>query len=250
MPALAVLTLACGLTGTTCACAARARDEEGVPWKPRHVRQRARIGQSRWHVKIIESSKKAWHFGTYNVRAHAARAADRAALVVFGEHTPLNLPGLLTAEERRVLSAVVDVDAYAEECRKAAPCAQPPKCCEYIGVYLPPGRAKFLAGVWVCDRNCHLGSFAASEDAARAYDEAAVLADVYAPKRQGGARELNFPSECKVRSSLHWWAHVPRCWQLSIQRGPPLSRAGQHILYWARITLCTPLFLCDRYGSR
>jgi hypothetical protein len=151
--------------------AAHARDEEGVPWKPRHVRQLFRVGQSGWQVRA-STNKKSWHFGVYNERAHAARAADRAALVVFGEHTPLNLPGLLTAEERRVLSAVVDVDTYAEECRRAAPRAQPPKCCEYIGVCLPPGHSKFQAGVRVCERTCYLGSFADSEDAARAYDVA------------------------------------------------------------------------------
>jgi hypothetical protein len=55
-----------------------------------------------------------------------------------------------------------------------------------------------MAQIYVCGRTCHLGTFAASEDAARACDEAAVLADVYAPKKIGGARKLNFPSECKV----------------------------------------------------
>jgi hypothetical protein len=150
-----------------------------------------------WQVQFFIRQSR-WHFGTYNDRAQAARVADRAALVLHGVHTPLNLPGLITAEERRVLSDVEDVAAFAEECRTTAPCARPPKSCEYIGVTWRSHRAKFEASLGVCGAKLYLGSFAASEDAACAYDKAAVLADIYAPRKRGGARELNFPSKCQV----------------------------------------------------
>jgi hypothetical protein len=173
-----------------------------VPWQPRHVKE----GDSRndqagktWLVTLrVRQHCHQWHFGTYNDRAQAARVADRAALIVLGEHTPLNLPGLITAEERRVLSALEDVAAYAEECRRTAPRAQPPKSCEYVGVSLRSDGAKFVAHVKVRGATLYLGSFAASEDAACAYDHAAVLANIYAPKKRRGARELNFPSKCQV----------------------------------------------------
>jgi AP2 domain len=179
--------------------AACARDEEGVPWQPRHVRRGARNDQAgrSWQVEC-RLRQRIWYFGTYNDRAQTARVADRAALVMFGEHTPLNLPGLITAEERRVLSAVEDVAAFAEECRTTAPCAQPPKSCEYIGVFWRSDRHKFVAQLVVCGAKLYLGSFDVSEDAACAYDKAAVLADIYAPSKRGGARELKFPSKCQV----------------------------------------------------
>jgi hypothetical protein len=150
-----------------------------------------------WQVRFC-TRQRCWHFGTYSDRAQAARVADRAALVMLGEHTPLNLPGLITAKERRALSEVEDVAAFAEECRTTAPRAQPPKSCEYIGVPSRSDRRKFEAVLRVCGTTLYLGSFAASEDAACAYDKAAVLADIYAPKKHRGARELNFPSKCQV----------------------------------------------------
>jgi AP2 domain len=189
----------CDLTRTARGFAACARDEEGVPWQPRHVNRTSwhdHAGET-WQVQFY-LRQRCWHFGTYNDRAQAARVADRAALVLLGEHTPLNLPGLITAKERRALSEVEDVAAFAEECRTTAPCAQPPKSCEYIGVHLRSDHRKFEAALRVCGTALYLGSFAASEDAACAYDKAAVLADMYAPKKRGGAREFNFPSKCQV----------------------------------------------------
>jgi hypothetical protein len=187
--------------GTARGFAACARDEEGVPWQPRHVRrgsQNDEAGQT-WQVQI-HIRRRPLLFGTYNDRAQAACVADQAALVVFGEHTPQNLPGLITAEERLVLSAVEDVASYAEDCRRLAPRAQPPKSSEYIGVNLRYDGAKFVANFCVCGATLYVGSFVASEDAACAYtyDKAAVLADICAPKKQRGARELNFPSKGKV----------------------------------------------------
>jgi hypothetical protein len=125
MQALGVHTSASGLRGMARSFVARARDAEGVPWQPRNVNQVLRG----WQVKVCRQIKRrprvsrTWYFGLCSDRAHAAQVADRAALVVFGEHTPLNLPSLLTAKERRVLSAVEDIDAYAEKCSRTAPCA-------------------------------------------------------------------------------------------------------------------------------
>jgi hypothetical protein len=149
-----------------------------------------------------------WYFGLYDDRAQAARVADRAALVTLGAHTALNLPEEISADERRALSAIQDVAAYAEECRRTAPCAQPPKECEYIGV--SRSLQKYMATVKIRGRKYYLGTFDDSEHAAAAWDEAAVLADIYVPKLRGGARKLNFPADCKVRS-LNMpdptWAH-------------------------------------------
>jgi hypothetical protein len=144
--------------------------------------------------------------GTYNDRAKAARVADRAALVVFGENTALNLPDQITMDERRALSAIQDVAAYAKECRKhrAATSAQLSEPDEYVGFTLTPDR-EFKAKIKINGKNCLLGNFDRFEDAAIAWDEAAVVADLYVPKKRGGVRELNFPAKGEVRflANLH-----------------------------------------------
>jgi hypothetical protein len=100
--------------------------------------------------------------------------------------------GLLTAEDRRVLSAVKNMDAYAEECSGTAPCAQPPKSWEYIGVTLQSDCVKFQGMILVLRPLLPSGCIHCSQDAARTPDQAAVLADMYAPRKRGGA------CECRV----------------------------------------------------
>jgi hypothetical protein len=192
----------CVLTKTAIGFAARPRDDAGVPWQPQHVRKAAKRdspGGAQWEVVVGRTQSLLWYFGAYIDRAQAAQIAHRAALVVHGEYAALNLPDQITADERRALSAIKDVAAYAEMCRKCAPCAQR-RFCEHIGVTPSPTPGKVCAHITVCRGKCHLGSFDGIEDAAAAYDEAAILADIYAPKLTGGARQLNFPAESKVGS--------------------------------------------------
>jgi hypothetical protein len=196
--------LLCILTGTAVMFAACPRDGHGLPWHPKYVEPQNSLAGQRWQVVVgyqLPSGKGLMYFGTYIDRAQAARVADRAALAVHREHAALNLPDQVTAEERRALSAIRDVAVYAEACRSTTPCAKPPKSCHYVGVHVIPS-GKFRAKIRVNGITCNLGNFDASEDAAAAWDEAAVVADIYAPKLLGGARELNFPAACQVRSLM------------------------------------------------
>jgi hypothetical protein len=70
-------------------------------------------------VRALHNQRKL-SFGVYASRLEAARAADRAGLVVSGKDAVLNMPELMTSEERATLLVVHDVEAYALSSRKAA----------------------------------------------------------------------------------------------------------------------------------
>jgi hypothetical protein len=183
--------------------AVRPRDAEGVPWKPVNVCPTSQQGSdgARWFVKVkagTSDDRKTWYFGAYDERAEAARVADRAALVLHGEHAALNLPHQITADERRALIAIQDVAAYAAECISSAPCSQP-KSSEFVGVTVKPSGA-IKAQIRVCGRVRYLGIFDSSEDAAAAWDEAAVLADIYGPSGAVSPESRTSPSIAKWAS--------------------------------------------------
>lgn len=55
------------------------------------------------------------------------------------------------------------------------------------------------ARLLVSGSTLRLGTFGNAEVAAKAWDQAAALANMYAPKKRGATCELHFPAELKVR---------------------------------------------------
>jgi hypothetical protein len=97
-----------------------ARDAVGVPIKPMHVQKScARFGLTRW-IAALQHKGSYVSFGSWISRADAARAADRALIVLYGDCAALNVPGGITDEEKEDLQAVSDITAYACKCRALA----------------------------------------------------------------------------------------------------------------------------------
>jgi hypothetical protein len=94
------------------------RDAEGVPIRPMHVTESDALGyRARWKVGFRQNGRSI-SFGRYNSRAEAARAADRAAIVVHGDLAELNMPGDISDQEKAELQSISDVTAYALKCRE------------------------------------------------------------------------------------------------------------------------------------
>jgi hypothetical protein len=97
------------------------RDADGVPIEPLHVRKSliSLYGSTRWTVALRHNGSLVT-FGTYDSRADAARSADRASIVLYGDRAALNMPRDITDQEKAELQAVSDVTAYAYRSRALA----------------------------------------------------------------------------------------------------------------------------------
>jgi hypothetical protein len=96
------------------------RDAEGVPIKPWNVCEaRTQTGEYCCSVSLHHNGHSVL-FGWYNSRAEAARVADRAAIVMYGDLAVLNMPGDISDQEKAELQSISDVTAYACKCRELA----------------------------------------------------------------------------------------------------------------------------------
>jgi hypothetical protein len=131
--------------------------------------------KSAWRVGLWDpQTKRRQHIGRYASEEDAARAYDFAAVQARGPAAKLNFPGEANSE----------LPVTVGEERK--------QCCSsrYIGVSWHKGNSVWE--VQMCNpqtkRGWQIGSYASEEDAARAYDFAAVQA-------HGPGAERNFPDK-------------------------------------------------------
>ncbi|KAG1681527.1 hypothetical protein FOA52_014033 [Chlamydomonas sp. UWO 241] len=125
-----------------------------------------------WHVKLKDlQSKRQQHIGYYASEEDAARAYDFTVVQAHGPGAKRNFPG----EDNNKPPATV---------------RQQRKTSRYLGVSLSKNGSSWYVSLQDLQtkRMRHIGSFAPEEDAARAYDYAAVQA-------RGPGAKRNFPGE-------------------------------------------------------
>ncbi|KAG1674310.1 hypothetical protein FOA52_013499 [Chlamydomonas sp. UWO 241] len=130
---------------------------------------------SAWLAYILDpQTKRQRYIGTYAVEEDAARAFDYAAVKLIGLDAKRNFPGEIISE------------------RPATKGDQPreSKSSPFIGVSFEKARSAWVAQLWdpQTKRQQHIGVYTSAEDAARAYDCAAV-------KLRGPDTGRNFAAE-------------------------------------------------------
>jgi len=124
---------------------------------------------TRWGWQAyIKVDRKRRHLGYFAVEEAAACAYDAAASAAWGEFARLNFPDGL--------------DGIGEHARKGAG-----KSSQYRGVSWNKAVGRWYAHITGANRPRHIGVFAVEEEAARAYDAAALAA-------WGEHARLNFPA--------------------------------------------------------
>jgi hypothetical protein len=130
---------------------------------------------STWTVRLTDlQTKRNLHIGRFASEEDAARAYDRAAVQARGPGAKRNFPG----------EAISELPVSLGEDRKQQ------KSSRYLGVTWHKGNSSFRVQVKdpQTKRTLHIGYYTSEEDAARAYDCAAVQA-------QGPGTKRNFPDE-------------------------------------------------------
>ncbi|KAG1675255.1 hypothetical protein FOA52_016286 [Chlamydomonas sp. UWO 241] len=131
--------------------------------------------KSYWVVNVRDpQTKQARHVGTYSSEEDAARAYDCAAVEAHGPGVKRNFPGEVISE----------LPATRAEVRKQGAHSR------FIGVTWNKSKSVWQTYMWdpLTKRERQVGRFTSEEDAARAYDCAAVLAE-------GPGAKRNFPGE-------------------------------------------------------
>ncbi|KAG1655816.1 hypothetical protein FOA52_008379 [Chlamydomonas sp. UWO 241] len=129
-------------------------------------------GSSSWLVQLYDpQTKRQYHIGAYASEEDAARAHDFAAVQAHGPRAKRNVPGEDISEPPV---------SRGEERKKQSS--------SYVGVTWHKGSSLWAVRLWDLQtkRSRHIGSYTSEEDAARAYDCAAV-------KAHGPSAERNFP---------------------------------------------------------
>jgi hypothetical protein len=130
---------------------------------------------SSWMAQLYEPLTQHYqHIGTFASEEDAARAYDCAAVQAHGQSAKLNFPD----------EAISELPETVGEKRKQRESSR------YLGVSWVKARSSWNAKLWdpTTKRQRHVGRYASEEDAARAYDCAAVQA-------HGPGARRNFPDE-------------------------------------------------------
>ncbi|KAG1654545.1 hypothetical protein FOA52_008401 [Chlamydomonas sp. UWO 241] len=131
--------------------------------------------KSAWRVRVMDPvTKSRRHIGRYASEEDAARAYDCAAVQAHGPDAKRNFPD----------EAISELPAILGEQRKQRSSSR------FVGVCWNKAHSSWLASLWdpQTKRQRHIGYFASEEDAARAYDCAAVHV-------LGAGTRRNFPDE-------------------------------------------------------
>lgn len=122
---------------------------KGVGWRER---------ENRWMAKIRVNGQTI-HLGYFATEEDAAVAYDKSAVLYFGEFAKLNLPDF-------------DHDSFrpSESQRRMRAASS-----GFHGVWKCSTTNKWTSRIWVAPTVVHLGTFKTAEEAAHAYDEAAIL---------------------------------------------------------------------------
>ncbi|KAG1653145.1 hypothetical protein FOA52_010829 [Chlamydomonas sp. UWO 241] len=155
-------------------------------------------GREAWQVLMRHpQTKKVVHVGLYTVQEDAGRAYDRVAVELLGPNTPLNFP-----DEPLLTELPYSLGDRARE-RKSS---------RYVGVCWSKKEGGWTARLHdpLTRRQNYIGRYEMEEDAARAYDVAAVAA-------RGPEAQLNFPSQPDVGEAIG--AEAPGSWLAG--RAPP-----------------------------
>ncbi|KAG1667901.1 hypothetical protein FOA52_013662 [Chlamydomonas sp. UWO 241] len=181
--------------------------------------------RSAWDVQLLgvdPKTKRKQHIGHYAFEDDAARAYDCAAVLAHGPGAKRNFPGEVVSE----------LPVTMGEARKE----RNSSC--FVGVYWVKASSSWKARLWDPEtkRERHIGYYASEDDAARAYDCAAVLAHGPGAKRNFpgeviGELPVSMGEERKERSSSRYvgvsWNKSSSSWQ--VQLWDSQTKRKQHI---------------------
>jgi hypothetical protein len=132
-----------------------------------------------WHVTVREpETKRNRYVGGYASEEDAARAYDCAAVKAYGSGAKRNFPGEVVSELPETVGETRKVERKQRSSSR------------YIGVAWDKASSAWLVQLYEprTQRSRYVGGYASEEDAARAYDCAAV-------KAHGPGANRNFPGE-------------------------------------------------------
>jgi len=175
----------------------------------------------KWQAKVYKD-KKLVSLGSWANEEEAARVVDRAELFMRGSAAKLNFPRETYAEDAKMLAEVSWdqlVAASRSEARRTKGGRQLPR---YRGVGKAAGR--WRACIQMDSKLVSLGTYATEEQAAVAYDKAALF-------KRGSAAKLNFPREnyaddAKMLAEVTWDELVAALrWEArEASKGPEFSK--------------------------
>jgi len=132
--------------------------------------------RGKWEARIRYETGKELYLGSFEREEQAARAHDRAAIKLNKQDAVLNFP--LPEGELEHLTCILTEDLVAELRRQSTGITRGNN--KFRGVY-----HKEKSGTWKAEiygllgrkKNAYLGTFETSEEAAEAYDRAAIIRD-------------------------------------------------------------------------
>ncbi|KAG1656381.1 hypothetical protein FOA52_011006 [Chlamydomonas sp. UWO 241] len=179
--------------------------------------------KSAWHVQMTDPvTKRNRHIGYFDVENKAARAYDCAAVQAHGAGAKRNFPG----------EPISELELAASQKKKQRSSSQ------YVGVSWSKTKSSWHVRLWDPEtkRERHIGCFTSEEDAARAYDRAAVQSHGPDAKRNfpgEGISELpaSLGLEPKQRGSSRFigvsWNKARSSWLVQVR--DPVTKTSRHI---------------------